>query len=82
MNKVSQVYCCPNCRTNKSRFNLIQQISIPIKKNPASGEIIEQYTNDNLQPFHLAYNGPEIRVQCAACGLIEDEKTFTAFGKL
>ena len=79
---MTQVYCCPNCRTNKTRFNLIQQVPIPIKKSPASGEIIEQYSNDSLSPFHLAYNGPELRVQCAACGLIEDEKTFTAFGKL
>lgn len=79
---MSQVYCCPNCRTNKTRFNLIQQVPIPIKKDPTSGEIIEQYTNDHLQPFHLAYNGPDIRVQCATCGLIEDEKTFASFGKL
>ncbi|AXN37170.1 DNA alkylation repair protein [Peribacillus butanolivorans] len=79
---MSQVYRCPNCRTNKSRFNLIQQIPTPVKKDPQSGEIVEQYSNDSLQPFHLAYNGPEVRVQCAACGLIEDEKTFAAFGGL
>ncbi|MEH6945982.1 DNA alkylation repair protein [Bacillus sp. JJ634] len=78
---MSQVYCCPNCRTNKSRFNLIQQVATPIKKDPRSGEIVAQYSNDTIEPFHLAYNGPDVRVQCAACGLIEDEKTFAAFGE-
>lgn len=78
---MSQVYCCPNCRTNKTRFNMIQQVSTSIKKDPQSGDVIEEYTSDTLQPFHMAYNGPSYRVQCAACGLIEDEKTFIAFGE-
>jgi rubredoxin len=78
---VAQVYRCPNCKTNKSRFNLIQQVPTSVKKDPQSGDIIEQYTSEQLQPFHLPYRGPQIRVQCAACGLIEDEKTFAAFGQ-
>ncbi|KMY50466.1 DNA alkylation repair protein [Peribacillus loiseleuriae] len=77
---MAQVYRCPNCRTNKSRFNLIQQVATSVKKDPQSGDVVQEYSSDNLEPFHLPYRGPEVRVQCAACGLIEDEKTFAAFG--
>lgn len=78
---MTQVYCCPNCRTNKTRFNLIQQVATSIKKDPQTGEITQEYSLDTLEPFHLPYRGPDIRVQCASCGLIEDEKTFVAFGE-
>lgn len=79
---MSQVYRCPNCKTNKTRFNLIQQMSTSVKMDPNTGDIIEEYTNETLDAFHLPYKGPEVRVQCAACGLIEDEKTFAAFGDM
>lgn len=78
---MAQVYRCPNCRTNKSRFNLIQQVATSVKKDPQSGEVVQEFSSDNLEPFHLPYRGPEVRVQCAACGLIEEEKTFAAFGE-
>ena len=74
-------YCCPNCRTNKSRFNLLKQVPQYVKLNPQSGEVIEEYSNTQLDPFHTPYRGPELRVQCGVCGLIEDEKTFAKFGE-
>lgn len=79
---MSQVYRCPNCKTNKTRFNLIQQMATSVKMDPNTGDVVEEYTNDTLDAFHLPYQGPEVRVQCAACGLIEDEKTFAAFGDM
>jgi rubredoxin len=75
-------YRCPNCKTNKSRFNLIKQLPQSVKIDPNTGSIIEEYAEEQLTPFHMAYKGPELRVQCAACGLIEDEKTFIKFGEM
>jgi rubredoxin len=75
-------YRCPNCKTNKSRFNLIKQVPQSVKIDPNTGNIIEEFAEEQLTPFHMAYKGPDLRVQCAACGLIEDEKTFIKFGEM
>ncbi|MBB6446529.1 DNA alkylation repair protein [Bacillus benzoevorans] len=75
-------YRCPNCKTNRSRFNLIKQIPLAVKMDPQTGNIMEEYAQDELSPFHTPYNGPDVKVQCAACGLIEDEKTFVKFGEM
>ncbi|PLT34986.1 DNA alkylation repair protein [Bacillus sp. V5-8f] len=79
---MSVVYRCPNCKTNKSRFNLIQQVVIPVKKDPNTGEVLQQFTNEALDPFHLPYTGPNLRVQCGICGSIGEERTFSAFGAM
>ncbi len=72
---MSSPYLCPNCKTNRSRFNIIEQVSRSVKMNPQSGEVMEEYA-ENLDPFHVPYRGPEIKVQCGVCGLIEDEQSF------
>ena len=58
-------YRCPNCRTNKSRFNLIKQVPQSVKMDPNTGSIIQEFTFEELSPFHMAYKGPELKVQCA-----------------
>ncbi|MCM3236715.1 DNA alkylation repair protein [Heyndrickxia oleronia] len=74
-------YCCPNCKTNRTRFNIIQQIPQAVKMDPKTGDIIEQYGNEASDLFHISFKGPEFRVQCGACGLVEDETTFLKFGE-
>ncbi|TCP31590.1 hypothetical protein EV207_10280 [Scopulibacillus darangshiensis] len=73
---MSDPYLCPNCKTNKTRFNIIEQVPNAVKKDPDSGEVTEEFSMADLDPFHLPYKGPERKVQCGACGLIEDERNF------
>jgi rubredoxin len=69
-------YLCPNCKTNKTRFNLITQVPQSVKLDPQTGEIVQEYDSNQLDPFHLPYKGPNRKVQCAVCGLIDEEQSF------
>ncbi|MFT4414092.1 DNA alkylation repair protein [Fredinandcohnia humi] len=72
---MSDPYLCPNCKSNRTRFNIIEQVAKSVKMDPQTGEVVQEYT-DNLDTFHVPYRGPDYKVQCGVCGLIEDERSF------
>lgn len=61
-------YLCPNCKTNRSRFNIIEQKATSVKMDPKTGEVLNEFSSENLDPFHLAYKGPQYKVQCEHVG--------------
>lgn len=78
---MSSPYCCPHCKTNRTRFNVINQVATPVRMDAHSGEITKS-DQEALDAFHMPYKGPNVKVQCATCGLVEDEKMFVQFGAM
>lgn len=72
-------YHCPNCKTNKTRFNIIEQHPRIVKLDAHTGDVISEHTPDNIEPFHMVYKGPSMKVQCGVCGLLEDENMFVKY---
>ncbi len=78
---MSNPYLCPNCKTNHSRFNIIEQIAKPVKLDPQTGKVMDEYINGDAGIFHKTYDGPKYRVQCASCGLVETEESFVKYAE-
>jgi hypothetical protein len=47
-----------------------------VKLDPHSGEVLNEFSSESLDAFHIPYKGPSYKVQCATCGLIEEERSF------
>ncbi len=52
-----------------------------MKMDAQTGEIVETYETNQVETFHIMYQGPKFKIQCAACGVIEDETTFIQYAQ-
>ncbi|SFJ94294.1 hypothetical protein, partial [Thermoflavimicrobium dichotomicum] len=78
---MSHPYLCPSCQTNRTRFAIIDQTPVYVKLDPQSGEIVQQYKEDELEPLHMPYNGSTRHIHCGTCGLTEDEQRFISMAQ-
>ncbi len=61
---------------------MIEQVPTSVKLDPQTGEVTATYTSqEESGPLHMPYKGPERKVQCAVCGLNEDEHRFIQYAK-
>jgi hypothetical protein len=75
--EMAHPYLCPNCKTNRTRFNVIEQNPVSVKLDPGTGDIVQKYGDeDQLDMFHLPYKGAERLIQCAACGIVGEEEMY------
>lgn len=62
-------YFCPNCRSNRVKFSLIQKTKQPFLKDAVDGMIMEME-----DPFPIEENEPII--ECRVCGFEANENRF------
>jgi protein-arginine kinase activator protein McsA len=65
----SYAYYCPNCRSNRTKFNLISSSSQELFKNAVTGEV-EMVS----EPVEIASSDPQI--QCRVCDFTGNELRF------
>ena len=64
---------CPSCKTNRTRFNILEQQVKPVKLNPQTGQVEEEYTNDTMNAFHMAYQDLLIASNALYVGLLKTQ---------
>lgn len=72
-------YLCPSCGSNRSRFNIIEQVSQSVRLDSRTGEIIEYIPQTD--PMQVQYHGDRYRIQCGVCGIIESEEMFRRYAE-
>ena len=68
-------YFCPQCRSNRVRFQVINKFSQPVHMDPRTGEIKERIGEPHLVTKDGA---PEVEVHCEVCSYTAGETLFTA----
>lgn len=56
---------CPSCKTNRTRFNILEQQVKPVKINPQTGQVEEEYTNETMNAFHMVLS--RTYIPCPMC---------------
>lgn len=68
-------YYCPQCKSNRVRFQVISKYSQPVHKDPRTGEISERVA----EPHLVTKEGrPDVDVRCEVCNYTAGESIFTA----
>ncbi len=73
---MAKPYLCPTCKSNRMRFTLIEQTPHYVRLNPQTGEVVSEFTSEQLDAFHQPYRGDTFMVQCGICGTVESEERF------
>src|SRR5690625_7099820 len=71
---MTEPYHCPNCKTNRTRFNLIEQHPKIVKLDPKQGEIVSELSAETIEPFHMQKKEPSYKAQCEEGGWRETER--------
>ncbi|WP_135547124.1 hypothetical protein [Paenibacillus cymbidii] len=66
---LEQPYFCPNCRSNRVKFQLVTTYTQPLMKNAITGAIVE--TGDTVP-----VSDAEPTIQCRVCGFAGNEQRF------
>ena len=64
---------CPSCKTNRTRFNILEQQVKPVKLNPQTGQVEEEYTNETMNAFHMAYHNLHTVSNALYVGLLKTQ---------
>jgi hypothetical protein len=74
---------CPQCKTNRTRFNMIEQSAFPVKLDALTGEVEKDYQGEPfIDPLHMTYHGPHFLIQCGTCSYIGEEITYVKAAQL
>ena len=72
---MSQIYQCPSCKKNRSKFSFIYKLAQEVRKDPDNGATL--YYSDELETLTAADGQPDLDMRCTECGYAGPEAEFT-----